>query len=109
MRAGAHRARGEQIPVWTTVTFGGCPWRAPSKPATILAPAAPPSASPCLLEPPTLLTVWEGELDATSYTAQAPQLFGLLEKALGASSIPAAGTVCRSTCSRRGATTGGAP
>jgi para-nitrobenzyl esterase len=41
-------------------------------------------------QPPTLVTEWDGELDATSYTAQAPQLFGLLEKALGASSIPAA-------------------
>jgi para-nitrobenzyl esterase len=40
--------------------------------------------------PPSLVTEWDGEIDATSYTAQAPQLFGLLEKALGASSIPAA-------------------
>jgi len=39
---------------------------------------------------PTLVTDWDGEIDATTYTAQAPQLFGLLEKALGASSIPAA-------------------
>src|SRR5688500_5746952 len=41
-------------------------------------------------QPPAVLMEWDGALDAARYTAQAPQLFGLLEKVLGASSIPAA-------------------
>ncbi len=39
-------------------------------------------------ERPVPVTGWAGELDATSYRAQCPQLIGMVEQALGASSVP---------------------
>lgn len=38
--------------------------------------------------PPQPITSWEGELDATAYGPQAPQLVGMMERALGGSSLP---------------------
>jgi len=40
--------------------------------------------------PPRPVGAWDGELDATTYGPQAPQLPGLLERALGTGSLPAA-------------------
>src|SRR5512134_3116419 len=40
--------------------------------------------------PPRPVTVWDGVLDATVYGAQCHQIPGLLERALGASSLPMA-------------------
>lgn len=40
-------------------------------------------------EAPVAVTGWEGELDATSYGAQCPQLSSMLERALGGSSTDA--------------------
>ncbi|MEX0848199.1 MAG: carboxylesterase family protein [Ilumatobacteraceae bacterium] len=37
---------------------------------------------------PSPITSWEGEFDATSYGPQAPQLVGMMERALGGSSLP---------------------
>ena len=39
-------------------------------------------------ERPTRITEWTDELDATAYGAQCPQLIGMVERALGASSVP---------------------
>ncbi|MEY4229656.1 MAG: hypothetical protein RLZZ362_505, partial [Actinomycetota bacterium] len=38
--------------------------------------------------PPQPVTSWDGELDATAYGPQAPQLVGMMERALGGSSLP---------------------
>ena len=38
--------------------------------------------------PPQPITSWDGELDATAYGPQAPQLVGMMERALGGSSLP---------------------
>jgi para-nitrobenzyl esterase len=40
--------------------------------------------------PPRPITSWDGELDATAYGPQAPQLVGMMERALGGSSLPSA-------------------
>lgn len=37
---------------------------------------------------PVRVTSWRGELGATAYRAQCPQLIGMVERALGASSVP---------------------
>ncbi len=39
-------------------------------------------------EPPIAVAGWDDELDATAYGPQCPQLFGMLEQALGGSSLP---------------------
>lgn len=39
--------------------------------------------------PPVPVTDWDGELDATAVGPQCPQLFGMLEQALGGTSLPA--------------------
>ncbi len=46
-------------------------------------------ATAARFEPPVAVTGWDGELDATVYGPQCPQLFGMLEQALGGSSLPA--------------------
>jgi para-nitrobenzyl esterase len=46
-------------------------------------------ATAARFEPPAPITGWDGELDATMYGPQCPQLFGLIEQALGGSSLPA--------------------
>jgi para-nitrobenzyl esterase len=38
--------------------------------------------------PPLDVTTWDGELDATTFRAQSPQVHGVLEQMLGSSSIP---------------------
>lgn len=48
-----------------------------------------PYATATRFAPPVAATAHDDELDATAYRAQCPQLFGPLEQALGASSLPA--------------------
>ncbi len=47
-----------------------------------------PFASAARFAAPARVVAWEGELDATAYRAQAPQVIGMVEQALGASSVP---------------------
>jgi para-nitrobenzyl esterase len=45
-------------------------------------------ATAARFDAPVAVAGWDGELDATVYGPQCPQLFGMLEQALGGSSLP---------------------
>jgi para-nitrobenzyl esterase len=47
-----------------------------------------PFATATRFAAPVRIATWDGELDATAYRAQAPQVIGMVEQALGASSVP---------------------
>ncbi|MCU1502076.1 MAG: putative carboxylesterase [Ilumatobacteraceae bacterium] len=47
-----------------------------------------PFATAARFQPPQRITSWDTELDATAHRAQCPQVIGMVEQALGASSLP---------------------